>query len=195
MNKLLHVKEDSSIKSSCSVLSSADNVGFMCAYLTRNVSAMEEHVNSLVNLSTCTSPCCCDLIEGVCAYCDNTLPGKCVQFSSNVTNIIVNKSEDHHNYCSPLQIIKFNSISALQSDNGRFIVCAYQPDAFDLKFYSTIQLRVQRNYVYIFEVLFPVLGVIVLVIVVTLICVCVRVRRKRSHNDTLSSKLVSVAVS
>ena len=191
--KVLPVTEGLPFESSCSVLSTADNPRFMCAYLTRNVSATKEQLDRLVDSNACLnhdSPCCCDLIEGGCAYCDNA---ECVQFSGNDTNIIVRSAEDHHDHCSPLQIIKFNSDRALLSDNGRFIVCGYQQDtAVDVEFYSTIQLKVQHNY-FFFKILFSVLGGVVLIVAVTgLICVRVCVRRKRSHVS--SSKLYYTCV-
>ena len=188
--EVLHAKEGLPFKSSCSVLCTTDNVRFMCAYLTRDVSTTEKKLNSLVDSNNCTDPCCCDSIEGGCAYCNiittNMGDQVCVPFNRTITNIIVS-SEDNHDYCSPLQSINFKSDSALLSDNGRFIVCAYSQDEFDLNFYSTVQLRVQRNY-RLLKILPPVVGgVLVIVLVTTLTCVCAR-KRKRGH--TSSSKLI-----
>ena len=195
-NLTLNLTEGDHFTSSCSILSDVDQAPVICAYITRNAntSALKEQ---LLNSGNCVEPCCCNLVEGSCAACGRD--GTCYQSSSNTTSIVVNRREDRRDYCSPLQLTTFASTGVLLSDNGQFLVCAYQnglrtlhdKDVLNLQFYDTIQLRVKSRadrHVKLIVIGAVVSAVAVVLVVLVLAAIVVGVRRKH-RGSALSSKL------
>ena len=196
-NLTRNLTEGDHFTSSCSILSDVDQAPVICAYITRNAntSALKER---LLNSDNCDEPCCCNLVEGSCAACGRD--GTCDQSSSNITSIVVKRYEDRRDYCSPLQLTTFTSTGVWLSDNGQFLVCAYQNghrttlhnnDVPNLQFYDTIQLRVKPRADDHVKLIVIVIGAVVsaAVVVVLLVLVIVRGVRRRHRESALSSKL------